>query len=97
MKITESDVLHVARLARLKLDEAEVAVFARELGAILEYMEILNNLDTAGVEPTFIVRATTNVQRHDTVVQSQGIDNCSLNAPKTVDGYFAVPKVIEQE
>jgi len=52
MKISKEDVIHVAHLARLELDEAAVEKFSHQIGTILDYVDTLNRLDTTGVSPT---------------------------------------------
>ncbi len=71
MKISKDQVKHVAKLARLSLDEAEVEVFAQQLSGVFEYMECLNKVDTDGVEPTSQVTGLTNVLREDEVVDCE--------------------------
>lgn len=95
MKITDSEVLHVARLARLKLDTDELKLFQKDLNAILEYMNMIVEIDTTDITP--IVHTTTimNVMRPDTIKGSQGRAEALSNSPKHKDGNIVVPKVIE--
>ena len=95
MKITESEVLHVARLARLELDEKEVAVFRRDLNAILDYMDMLTQVDTCDIGLSKHSSPVHNVLRQDCIVQSQSLDEALANAPQVKDGAVVVPKVIE--
>ena len=95
VKITEEQVMHVSKLARLKLESKELARFRKDLSAILEYMDMLNEVDTTGVKPTFHVHSITNAMREDEVENSQSIDDALLNAPQRNDGAIVVPKVIE--
>jgi aspartyl-tRNA(Asn)/glutamyl-tRNA(Gln) amidotransferase subunit C len=95
VKITEEEVLHVSRLARLTLLPEEVARYRKELSAILDYMDMLKEPDTSGIEPTFHTQSITNALREDEVVPSQDRRDALLNAPKTHDGAVVVPKVIE--
>ncbi len=78
MKITKDQVRHVAKLARLSLDEDEVEVFSKQLSAVFEYMECLNEVDTDDVEPTSQVTGLTNVYREDEV--KKGDDPAALLA-----------------
>ena len=64
-KITEAEIEKVARLSRLAFTKEEAALFAGQLGAILEYAEKLNEIDTAGVEPTSHCLPLLNVFRED--------------------------------
>ncbi len=95
MKITKQEVMHVAALARLNIDESAVEVFADQLGGILEYMEALNRLDTSGVLPTSHVLDLCNVFREDTPAKNLEAEKALANAPCAEDGQFIVPKVIE--
>lgn len=95
MKITREEVLHVANLARLKLDSGEADKYQRDLNSILEYMEMLSAIDTGNIEPMSHPFPITNVFREDEVVQSQEISEALLNAPEHKDGLIMVPKVIE--
>jgi len=89
------EVEHVARLARLELNEEEKRRFAEQLGAILEYAAKLNELDTSGVEPTTHVLPISNVLREDEVRPSWPLDEVLRNAPDSEDGQFRVPAVLE--
>jgi aspartyl-tRNA(Asn)/glutamyl-tRNA(Gln) amidotransferase subunit C len=95
MKITGAEVKHVARLARLKLSEEEVETFTGQMGAILAYIEKLNELDTDGIVPTAHAVPMENAFRDDMERPSIGVEQALTNAPDQVDGFFRVPKVIE--
>ena len=95
MKITQADVLHVARLARLTLEPQELASYQKELSDILSYMEILGGVDTTGVEPTFHAQSIINALRDDSVKQSQSSHDTQRNAPCMSENTFVVPKVID--
>lgn len=96
MKITLKEVEHVARLARLALSEEEKEQMRSQLDRILAYMEKLNQLDTTGVEPTSHVIPMTNVFREDAVVPSLPREEALANAPDRQEGFFRVPRIIEQ-
>ena len=70
--ITKVQVEHIARLARLKLTDAEQEKTARELGAILAYVEKLNEVDTTGIEPMAQVTGLENVFRQDEAGEQLG-------------------------
>lgn len=95
MKITASEVEHVARLARLNLDAQEIARFQRELNSILDYMDLLNEVDTVGVEPTVHTQSISNALRQDELQPSQDLRDALANAPRQKDGSIVVPKVLE--
>ncbi len=94
-KISKDEVEKVAKLARLDLTEAEKDAFGRQLSAVLTYMEKLKTYDTTGVEPTATVLGEVNVFREDVVHPSLPADRALANAPEQVDGFFVVPKILE--
>jgi aspartyl-tRNA(Asn)/glutamyl-tRNA(Gln) amidotransferase subunit C len=95
MEITQKEVEQVAKLARLELSEDEKGTFARQLSAILSYMDQLKTLDTGGVEPTATVLPTDNVFRDDQVQPSLPQEQALANAPDQADGFFRVPRILE--
>jgi aspartyl-tRNA(Asn)/glutamyl-tRNA(Gln) amidotransferase subunit C len=95
MKITKQEVFHVAHLARLNMDESMVEQFSDQLGKILEYVETLNQLDTAGVVPTSHAIDMSNAFREDVLSSSMDRQSVMSNAPEEDEGSFIVPKVIE--
>src|SRR6266540_4214799 len=105
MEIRKEQVEHVAKLARLEVSEDEKAMFARQLSAILTYMDQLKEVDTEevdteevdteGVEPTATVLPTENVFREDAVKPSLTQERALANAPDQADGFFRVPKILE--
>jgi len=94
MKITKDEVMHVANLARLDMDEASIDKFADQIGTILEYVDVLNRVDTQGVTPTSHAISLTNVFREDREQNTLERDKALANAPQKEDGNFVVPKVI---
>lgn len=95
MQITRELVEYVAELSRIKLNEQSAEKMEKELGAIVEYMEILNKLDTDGVEPLSHVFNITNVMRDDEVVPSYDREAILKNAPEHTDETVVVPKTVE--
>lgn len=67
MKLTPDQVRHIAKLARIKLSDAEVAKYATQLTDVLQYMDVLNEMDTDGVTPTAQVTGLANVLQEDLV------------------------------
>jgi aspartyl-tRNA synthetase len=92
--ISEQEVRHVARLARLRLEDSEVRSFQKELNAVLEHFETLQTLDTQDVLPMAHVLDLKNVWREDKAATSGSSDLLS-NAPMTEKGYFKVPRILE--
>ena len=96
MEITKQEVEDVAKLARLELTEVEKTAFAKQLSQILTYVETLKQYDTTGVEPTATVLGQVNVSRPDEVRPSLSVEKAVANAPETSEGFFIVPKIIEE-
>jgi aspartyl-tRNA(Asn)/glutamyl-tRNA(Gln) amidotransferase subunit C len=94
-KIDIEQVKQVGKLARLALSEAEIAQFAVQLSAILEYVEKLNQLDTANVEPLAHCLPINNCFRDDVVRPSLGTEKTLENAPQKDEQFFIVPKILE--
>jgi aspartyl-tRNA(Asn)/glutamyl-tRNA(Gln) amidotransferase subunit C len=89
--IDRDQVLHVAKLARLKVSDDEVDRMAEELSKILEHVETMNELDLEGVEPTSHVVDLTNVLREDVPRPCLPRERALAGAPDAVDGGFRVP------
>jgi aspartyl-tRNA(Asn)/glutamyl-tRNA(Gln) amidotransferase subunit C len=89
--IDRDQVLHVARLARLRLSEEEVERMTGELSGILEHVDRIGNLDLEGVEPTSHVVKLENVLRPDLPRPSLSQEAALASAPEPVDGAFRVP------
>jgi aspartyl-tRNA(Asn)/glutamyl-tRNA(Gln) amidotransferase subunit C len=96
-KLTRGDVLKVARLARLKLTDAEVDDYTEKLGSILEYVASLNEIDTEDVEPMVHAVELSNVFRADEVAPSLPREAALKNAPKTDGQFFLVPQILDAE
>lgn len=89
--ISQQDVAHVAKLARLGLSEEEQSRMTGELQAVLGYVEHMNELELDGVEPTARVVDLVNVLRSDEPHESLSAEAALANAPDAVDGGFGVP------
>ena len=85
----------VSHLARLELSEAEVADMARQLGAILEYVDQLKSVNTEGVEPLAHPLAMSNVFRDDEPTKSLSVVDALANAPVRNGDFFGVPAVFD--
>ncbi len=94
MRISKEEVVHVAKLARLNLDEEAIEIYTRQLGDILTYMDTLNRVDTKDVPPTSHAIFINNAFREDEVKASVPVERVLANAPQSEDGSFVVPKVI---
>jgi len=103
MKVTEKDVAQVATLASLDLTAPEREGMVRDLNSILEYIDRLNELDTAGVAPMVQVSPGASAEidhMRDDILEglrkSLPHDEALANAPETDGTFFRVPKVIER-
>ncbi len=96
MAISQTDVLHVARLARLELRADEAEGMARELDAILGYVKKLDELDTKDVEPTLQVSADRMPFRADVVVPSLDKREVLAQAPRADEAGFLVPGFVDE-
>jgi len=94
-KIDAQQVRKVAKLARLALTDAEIEEFTGQLGAILQYVEKMNELDTSNVEPLAHCLPIHNVFRADEVQESLGTERTLANAPQRDEAFFKVPKILE--
>lgn len=90
MKLTVEQVRRVAELARLGLSDGEMERLSGELSKILEYIDLLDELDTSGVEPTAQVGGLSDVFRADEVRESLPVEAAVANAPAAEHGYFKV-------
>jgi aspartyl-tRNA(Asn)/glutamyl-tRNA(Gln) amidotransferase subunit C len=95
MKLSREEVLHIARLARVGLTEAEITRFSEQLSHLLEHFEILQQVDTTGVAPTAQSVALQSVMRDDEVAPSLPPDDILANAPRREGDCFRVRAVLE--
>jgi len=95
LKIDRKEVEHVAQLARLQFDDAQLEMFVHQLNTILEYFDKLQEIDTAEIEPTSHAVTMSNVFRDDVIEGFSDKDLLLTNAPSEEKGCFKVPKVIE--
>lgn len=89
-------VRRVAHLARLKVTDSECERLSRELGDILTYVELLNEVDSSGVEPMAHAIELTNVLREDIPQPSLSRQQALANAPSTDGRYFLVPAILDE-
>ena len=96
MALDRAEVLRIARLARIRIPDEEVDVLAGELSAILGWIEKLDEVDVAGVEPMAGVGAGGAAPpRADAAAEGAGADRILANAPEAAEGHFVVPKAVE--
>jgi aspartyl-tRNA(Asn)/glutamyl-tRNA(Gln) amidotransferase subunit C len=95
MAIDAATVKKVARLASIKVADAELAPMAAELSGILAWIEQLNEVDTEGVAPMASTEAVSLPMREDVVTEGGDPGQILANAPKADRSFFVVPKVVE--
>ncbi len=95
MSVDQATVRRIARLARIKVREDEIAPLQSELNAILAFVEELANVNVDGVEPMTSVIPMRLPLREDSVTDGNIPALITGNAPASEDGYFAVPRVVE--
>ena len=96
MKVTENDVKIVASLSRLKINDEESVEVIAQLDKFLTYVENLQSVDTSKIEPTTYALPMQNIFREDKVKPSLNRELALSNAPVQDDGYFKVPRVLEE-
>lgn len=95
MQISREDVSYIAQLAKLKLNESQAEKMQQDLGEILEYMDILKQVDTDGIEPLSHIFPINNVLREDVVCDSYDRAALLENAPVHTESTVVVPKTVE--
>ena len=95
MQVDEATVRRIARLARIKVTDAEAKALEGELSGILDWVKQLDEVDTTGIEPMTAVVQTSLKVREDRVTEGGIADDIVANAPAREDHFFVVPKVVE--
>jgi len=97
-KLTKKDCLHVAKLSNLNLSDKEIAKFLPQLSKVVEYIGILNEVDTRDVEPTSQTTGLKNVLREDEIKSENLLtqDQALSGTSNVHNGYFKVPVVLSE-
>ena len=95
MKIDKNTINKIARLSRIKLEDKESDDYIKDLNHILEWVEQLNEVNTHNVEPLSNISSSVLPKRNDTSKDSNSSEEILKNAPDKLEGFFAVPKVVE--
>ncbi len=93
--ISDETIEYVGILAKLELSDEEKEQAKKDMGNMLDYIDMLNDLDTEGIEPMSHVFPVNNVFREDVVVNGDGHEKTLANAPARKDSAFKVPKTVE--
>ena len=97
IKVDEQLVREIASLARLDLTQEETEMFVSQFKDILDYVSILNEVDTENVAPAYLASAKTMMAREDQIEESIPTDEFLANTPQSKDDYVVIPRVhIEQ-
>ena len=94
-QISDETIEYVGILAKLDLSDEEKEAAKKDMGRMLDYIDMLNQLDTEGVEPMSHVFPVHNVFREDVVTNGDDRENMLANAPEQRDGAFVVPRTVE--
>ena len=94
MTISREEILHIAKLADLNIKEEEIENYAKNLQDILEFAEIIQNIDTENVKETIGTLEVSNVFRKDEVKEFEDKEALLQNAPEEENNMFKIPKVI---
>ena len=95
MAVDKDTVAQIAKLARIKVDDAQQEALTEELSNILGWIDELGELDTEGVQPMTSVVEVQHSLRKDVIKDGDRQDDILKNAPKSKHGYFVVPRVVE--
>ena len=97
-KLSEKDILHVAKLAKLTLSSEEIARYQKQLSEVVGYVEALNEVNTEGVAPTSQTTGLEDVLREDEIKNGDGLsfEEALSGTDETVSNYFAVPPLLEE-
>ena len=95
MKISAEEIKKIALLSRLEVKEDQMETVGKQLNDILSYMDLLSQVDVTDVKPTAHAVSMSNVMRDDVPQPSLANEKALQNAPEQADGYFKVPKVIQ--
>ena len=94
MTITKDHVAHLANLSQIRLNEEQTALLAKELSQMLDHMDILNTIDTEGIEPLVHLNPDKNVMRPDVVTSAYDRETLLANASEHTEEAFVVPKIV---
>ena len=93
-KITSNEVEHIAWLAKIELTQSEKTLFTTQFNTILQFFEVINEVDTESIQPTSqVIKGSSNF-REDAVIPSLSVDEALTNASYRERGFFKAPKII---
>ena len=95
MKLDTNTINKIAKLARIKLAEEEAEDLLKDMNSILDWVDQLNEVNTDSIEPLANISSSILPQRKDESRDENSSDEILQNSPDKLEGYFAVPKVVE--
>ena len=95
MKLNTNTINKIAKLARIRLSKKEADEFLKDINSILDWVEQLNEVNTDNVEPLTNISSSALTKRKDENHDINSSDEILQNSPDKLEGYFAVPKVVE--
>ena len=95
MKLNTNTINKIAKLARIRLSEKEADEFLKDINSILDWVDQLNEVNTDNVEPLTNISSSALTKRKDENQDINSSDEILQNSPDKLEGYFAVPKVVE--
>lgn len=95
MSVDKDTINKIAHLARLELSDSQQEEMVKHMNKIIDWMDVLNRVDTENVKPLTHMSVELNVLREDVVKETMTHEEALLNAPKKDSDYFRVPKVLE--
>ncbi len=95
MKLDTNTINKIAKLARIRLSDKEANEFLKDINSILDWVEQLNEVNTDNVEPLTNISSSALTKRKDEAQDMNSSDEILQNSPDKLEGYFAVPKVVE--
>ncbi len=96
-KIDTNTVKHIAHLVRIGISEVEAQKFSGQFSSIIDYFNMLNEVDTENIPPASDITDNTNILREDTAKPSMNREEFLKNAPQSERGYVKVPTVLGEE
>lgn len=94
MPVSKEEIIHIAKLAHLNLTDIEIEKYTRDMQEILEFANMINNVDTSDISETIALNIECNIFRKDEIVQFENREKLLKNAPEQENGMFKIPKVI---
>ena len=95
MSFNPQDIRKIGFLARIEIDDSELEPLADELSGIIEWVEQLNEVDTAGIQPMTSVTKMLLPQRQDEATDGDASEQILANAPDRLENFYTVPKVVD--